>query len=99
MTLTPEDENEIRVAVENNEYVANSYVRQLLAELDEARASLLASNRLELQALRERDALRRAVLDLKVLRASCEDSYDGAFRVHLNEREFDALLSLVTRLK
>lgn len=96
MDLTSEDETEIRVSVENNEYVANSYVRQLLAALDEARASITASNRLELQALRERDALRRTVLDLKVLRASCEDSYGGAFRVHLNEREFDALVSLVT---
>lgn len=97
--MRPEDETEVRIAVENNEYVSNSHVKELLAALDEARASLLASNRLELQALRERDALRRSVLDLKVLRSSCEDSYDGAFRVHLNEREFDALLSLVTRLK
>lgn len=96
MPLPPEDETEIRTSLANNEYVANSYVRQLLAALDEARASIAASNRLELQALRERDALRRAVLDLKVLRASCEDSYDGAFRVHLNESEFDALVSLVT---
>lgn len=33
-----EDEEEVRIAIENNEYVANSYVEELLEELDNLRA-------------------------------------------------------------
>jgi hypothetical protein len=35
--LLKKDEEEIRIAVENNEYVANSYIKQLLGELDRLR--------------------------------------------------------------
>lgn len=38
--LPPKDEQEIRIAVENNEYVALSYVKQLLQEIDILRTDL-----------------------------------------------------------
>jgi hypothetical protein len=38
--LPPEDELEIRIAFENNEYVALSYVGQMLQEIDSLRAEL-----------------------------------------------------------
>lgn len=38
--LPPKDEEEIRIAVENNEYVALSYVKQLLQEIDSLRYDL-----------------------------------------------------------
>lgn len=37
------------------------------------------------------ESLRSAIDNLRVLRSSCADSRDGDFRVHLCEREFDAL--------
>ena len=37
------------------------------------------------------ESLRSAISNLRVLRTSCVDSHDGDFRVHLCEREFDAL--------
>jgi len=39
-SLTKEDEEEVRIAVENNEYVALSYVKQLLDEIDSLRSEL-----------------------------------------------------------
>lgn len=38
--LTPEDEEDVRIAVENNEHVALSYVAQLLYEIDYLRGML-----------------------------------------------------------
>lgn len=38
--------------------------------------------------------LRRMLNNLRVLRSSCDDSNHGDFRVHLCEREWDALLAL-----
>jgi hypothetical protein len=35
--ISKEDEDEIRIAVENNEYVAISYIKQLLQEIDRLR--------------------------------------------------------------
>jgi hypothetical protein len=32
-----------------------------------------------------------------VLRSTCPDSHGGDFRVHLSEKEFDALLALAGR--
>lgn len=40
-------------------------------------------------------SIKSAVLNLRVLRSSCADSNDGDFRVHLCEREFDALVLLM----
>lgn len=39
--MNKEDEEEVRIAVENNEYVANSYVKELLEEIDLLRYQLL----------------------------------------------------------
>jgi hypothetical protein len=36
--MLPEDEEEVRIAVENNEYVAISYVKELLEEIDRLRS-------------------------------------------------------------
>jgi len=44
-SLTKEDEEEVRLAVENNEYVALSYVKQLLDEIDSLRSELSFINR------------------------------------------------------
>jgi predicted nucleic acid-binding Zn-ribbon protein len=41
-------------------------------------------------------SIRKAVYDLRVLRSSCEDSYDGEFRVHLIEDEYNALIKLAS---
>ena len=94
-----EDEIEVRTAVENNEYVANSYVKELLESLDEARARLAVSEKSELALLRQRDAIRDAVRNLRVLRSSCADSHNGDFRVHLCEREWDALIGMCDKLQ
>ena len=40
-------------------------------------------------------SIKSAVLNLRVLRSSCPESHDGDFRVHLCEREFDALVLLM----
>lgn len=55
-------------------------------------------------AERERDELketlselRKSMRDLRVLRSSCTDSIDGDFRVHLSEKEFDALFLRVMK--
>ena len=32
--MRPEDEEEVRIAIENNEYIANSHVKELLEEID-----------------------------------------------------------------
>jgi len=51
--------------------------------------------RMEQEVLMRRlSSIRKAVYDLSVLRSSCEDSYDGAFRVHLVEDQYNALLKL-----
>lgn len=93
-----EDEIEVRTAVENNEYVANSYVKELLGALDEARARLAVSEKSELALLRQSDSIRDAVRNLRVMRSSCADSHNGDFRVHLCEREWDALVEMYDKL-
>ena len=72
-------------------------MRELLAAYDELRSRIATSEKLELRALRERDAIRDAARNLRVLRSSCEDSHDGAFRVHLSEREWDDFNLLLGR--
>lgn len=69
--------------------VDEEYVRVNDSEL--TRDALALQNAVLKNTLAE---LRRAVYDLRVLRSSCSDSGDGDFRVHLSEREWDALLLL-----
>ena len=64
------------------------------AEYARANDSDLTRDALALQnaALKaDLESLRTAISNLRVLRSSCADSHDGDFRVHLCEREFDAL--------
>jgi hypothetical protein len=64
------------------------------AEYARANDSDLTRDALALQnaALKaDLESLRSAISNLRVLRSSCADSHDGDFRVHLCEREFDAL--------
>ena len=37
--------------------------------------------------------------DIRVLRSSCSESYEGEFRVHLPEREWDEIQELVRELR
>ena len=37
--------------------------------------------------------------DIRVLRSSCSESYEGEFRVHLPEREWDEIQELVRDLR
>jgi len=37
--------------------------------------------------------------DIRVLRSSCSESYEGEFRVHLPEKEWDEIQELVKVLK
>lgn len=37
--------------------------------------------------------------DVRVLRSSCSDSYEGKFRVHLPEEEWDEIQKLVKELR
>jgi hypothetical protein len=91
--MTPERERECWQASRSGHALAGM-VGELLLALSVARNGISHMAGASKQALRERDALRQAVRDLRVLRSSCADSHDGDFRVHLSEKEFDALCSL-----
>lgn len=80
MILSKETEREIRFAVVNDEHTSVDNVSDLLAELDITR-----------RLLRE---VTQSVLNLRVLRVSCEHSGQGLFRVHLTEFEWDSLEQL-----
>ena len=41
--MLKEDEEEVRIAIENNEYIANSHVKELLDEIDTLRALMKSS--------------------------------------------------------
>ena len=36
---------------------------------------------------------------IRVLRSSCEDSFEGKFRVHLPEEDWEEIMELVEKLK
>jgi hypothetical protein len=42
--MLKEDEEEVRIAIENNEYVANSHVKELLGQLPPAQGWWLVSS-------------------------------------------------------
>ena len=45
------------------------------------------------------DFLLQKLDDLRVLRSSCSDSFEGDFRVHLPEREWDEIQKLVKEMR
>ena len=71
----------------------------LQSEYGKAEDETLTRDALELKIRlleQQLSAIRKAVYDLRVLRSSCEDSYDGEFRVHLIEDQYNALIKLAS---
>lgn len=84
------DRDSAREALENLLQLATSHAHKLEEELN-------VTKRERDNLSKECNTLRQAVLELRVLRSSCEDSLEGKCRVHLFEPEFDALRELARK--
>jgi hypothetical protein len=94
--ISPEREAECWRASRSGHALAGM-VGELLLALSVARNGLSALSGGAKVLIRQNAELREAVLGLRVLRSTCPDSHGGDFRVHLSEKEFDALLALAGR--
>ena len=47
----------------------------------------------------ELENLLQKLRDIRVLRSSCSESYEGEFRVHLPEKDWDEIQKLVKELR
>lgn len=74
--LNVDSEQEIREAVENNEYVALSYVRELLDEVDRLR-KLAYIGEHHFPELTYKARLEEAVHDLREAQAACDELRDS----------------------
>jgi hypothetical protein len=51
------------------------------------------------KTMSELENLLQKLRDIRVLRSSCSESYEGEFRVHLPEKDWDEIQKLVKELQ
>ena len=62
-------------------------------------SALLESQKRAILSLKKCNDLFQKITDIRVLRSSCADSFEGMFRVHLPEKEWDGIIDAIEKLR